>query len=74
MIFAIPSNTLTRLEAIIENASDPDGRPPLIIQFIIRHGDGSEPSANEVNEIHAVLDGYAADGPLDGVEAGSILR
>jgi hypothetical protein len=74
MNFTFPTNTLPRLEALIGNATDTDGGEPLTISFEIHRQGGGEPSAEEVEEIRALLLGYAADGPYDGeIDAGSIL-
>lgn len=74
MNFSVPANALPRLQALIENATDTDGSTPLSVSFEIRHQDGAEPSKKEIQELRAVLLGYAADGPYDGdIEAGSTL-
>lgn len=75
MIFKLPAKCLPRIDGMIADASDSDGTPELVLNFIVTDEDGGDPSEAEQKEIKAILQAWAEDGPFDDRgEKGSDLR
>jgi hypothetical protein len=65
MIIKLPDGCLSRLDGMIADASDSDGSPSLVLNFVVTDEDGEEPSDEEKSTINAIIEAWAEDGPFD---------